>query len=85
MTGGTSGAESAPFGFFWEAILRVNTRAAMVRFGAAVVRFCAAVVRLGAAAVRFCAVGAHQGARLKIEQRRVNGLFWPFFDVFWRF
>ncbi len=85
VTGGTSGAESAPLGHFWEAVYRVNTCAAMVRFGAAVVRFCAAMVRLGAAVWRVGAGEAHQRATLKIEQGRANGLFWPFFGVFWRF
>ncbi len=82
---GASGAESAPFEVFWGVVGRVNRCAAMVRFGAAVVRICAAVVRLGAGLVRLGAGEAHQRATLKIEQRRANGLFWPFFDVFWRF
>ena len=73
------------WGFFGRAVYRVNTRAAMVRFGAAVVRFGAAVVRLGAAVVRVGAGQAHQRAVAENEQRRANGLFWPFFDAFWRF
>ena len=55
MKGGANGAESAPLGVFWGAVYRVNTRAAMVRFGAA-------VVRVGAGQ-------AHQGADAKNEQR----------------
>ncbi len=80
--GGTSGAESAPLRGFGGSILRVDTRAVLVRFGAAVVRFCAAVVRWGAAVWRLGAGGAHQQAEVKNEQRRANGLFWPFFGAF---
>ncbi len=85
VKGGTSGAKSAPFEVFWGVVLRVIIRAGLVRFGAAVVRFCAAVVRWGAVVVRVGAGEAHQRARVENEERRVNGLFWPFFDVFWRF
>ncbi len=63
----------------------MNTRAAVVRFGAAVLRFCAAVLRFCAAVLRLGAGEAHQPAVRENEQRRANGLFWPFFDVFWRF
>ena len=80
MKEGASGAESAPFGLFWEAILRVNTRAAMVRFGAAVVRICAAVWRVGAGE-------AHQGAEVNIEQRHSKrvllAVFWRFLAIWW--
>ncbi len=69
VKGGTSGAESAPFEVFLGVVYRVNTRAAMVRFGAAVVCFCAAMVRFCAAVWRVGAGQAHQWAEVKIEQR----------------
>jgi len=75
VKGGASGAESAPFEVFLEVVGRVNRCAAMVRFGAA-------VVRLGAAAVRLGAGKAHHRAVAENEQKRANGLFWPFFGAF---